>query len=106
MMNNLQYLLIKLAEESAEIAKIALKTSQFGIHSQINGDAVNNFQMTHNELNDLLAIVEMLNTECNFGYIPNEEAIAKKKAKVAYYRNISGQLGHVHNVVWYTRSKD
>ena len=95
-MNNLQYLLVKLAEEAGEVAKNSLKTTQFGINSVINGTAVNNFKMTHSELDDLLAIVEMLNEECAFGYTPNEVAIARKKIKVDNYRKISTQLGHVN----------
>ena len=94
-MNHLQYLLIKLAEESSEVAQIALKTAQFGIESKIHGVPANNFRMIHHELNDLLAIVEMLNKEYDFQFIPNEEEIEKKKVKVLQYMDISIRLGHV-----------
>ena len=70
-MDRLQHLLVKLAEERVEIAQIALKTAQFGPDGIIPGTNITNFQKCHQELDDLLGVVEMLNDEFNFGYIPN-----------------------------------
>lgn len=40
-MNNTQYLLVKLAEECAEAAQMALKCSHFGLEEQQDGSTYN-----------------------------------------------------------------
>ncbi len=90
-----QHLLTKLAEESNEIAKIALKAVQFGLlehHPQL---AETNKERLHGELNDLLGIVQMLNERLNFGFEPSQKAIQKKMNKVDYYAEYSRKLGLV-----------
>lgn len=94
-MNRLQLLLNKLAEEGAEVAQIALKTAQFGLVEMCPGQPFTNAQRTHQEIDDLLAAVEMLNEEYNFGYIPNRERIEAKKAKVNKFAAYSESLGMV-----------
>lgn len=94
-MDRLQHLLVKLAEERVEIAQIALKTAQFGPDGIIPGTNITNFQKCHQELDDLLGVVEMLNDEFNFGYIPNRANMNAKKAKVREYLEHSIKLGFV-----------
>jgi hypothetical protein len=94
-MNKLQHLLTKLAEEGSEIAQIALKTQQFGPSEVMPGQPLTNYQRCHQELNDLHAIVEMLNDYHDFGYQPDREAIENKKAKVLKYLAYSIELGMV-----------
>lgn len=95
-MNNEQYLLNKLSEEANEIAMAASKAMQFGLDSDNNGNLPKtNRQSLFLEINDLLATVEMLNEECNFGYAPDSKSILDKKAKVHKYREISRNLGFV-----------
>ena len=81
-MNQLQHLLIKLAEEGSEIAQIALKVSQFGTDGIAPNQPLTNLQLCHQELDDILAIVEMLNDRYQFNYSPNRENIEIKKSKV------------------------
>ena len=93
-MNNLQFLLNRLAEESVEIAKDSLKAAEFGlIATDSDGQKYDNKTAIHAEINDLMAIIEMLNEDCDFNYKPNPEAIAIKKVRVAKYREISRKLG-------------
>lgn len=94
-MNQLQHLLTKLAEEGAEVAQIALKTQQFGPNEVMPGQPLDNFERCHHELDDMLAIVEMLNEQYDFGYAPNRERVAIKKAKVRKYLGFSIHLGMV-----------
>lgn len=95
MMSHEQYLLIKLAEEASEVAQIALKTAQFGMLGKNPELAENNQQRIHGELNDLLAIVDGLNNNFNFGFKPNVLAKMAKIQKVYIYMGYSKQLGMV-----------
>lgn len=93
-MNNEQYLLNKLDEECKEVGMVASKAMQFGLNSNYNG----NLQMTNREhlfqeLNDLLATIELLNEECGLGFVPNDCAIKDKKLKINKYKSISKTLG-------------
>lgn len=92
-MNRLQFLLTKLAEEASEIAQIALKTQQFGLHEMCPGLDETNAQRTHKEIDDLLSIVYMLNGEFDFGYVKDTQAILRKQEKVNKYYGYSQSLG-------------
>ena len=94
-MDRLQLLLSKLAEEGTEVAQIALKTAQFGLHESREGQYPTNAERCHAEIDDLMAAVEMLNEECGFGYTPSRERIEAKKAKVNKFAAYSETLGLV-----------
>lgn len=94
-LNREQYLLTKLAEEASEIAQIALKTQQFGMDEICPQLPETNKRRIHKELNDLLGVIEMLNIECNFDYIPDKNEIVAKINKVNKYYDYSIQLGQV-----------
>ena len=94
-MNLLQHYLTKLAEEGSEVAQIALKTQQFGPSEVMPGQPLNNFERCHQELDDLLAMVEELNEKFDFGYTPSRDRIEAKKAKVRKYLGYSIHLGMV-----------
>lgn len=101
-MNLQQFLLTKLAEESSEIAQIALKTQQFGVDEARPGQPLTNAERVYCELDDLLAIVEMLN-EDGLGYLPNRERIEAKKDKVRRFLQYSVDLGMVDQSAVFTR---
>jgi hypothetical protein len=92
-MNRQQYLLMKLAEEAAEVAQIALKTMAFGMHETSPWHPDNNAKRCHAELNDVMGIISMLNEEFGFGYEVDEAAVQAKKDKVNHYYAYSVQLG-------------
>lgn len=94
-MNRLQYLLNKLAEEASEVSQIALKTAQFGLEKCKPGQDLTNAQRTHGELNDLLAIVDLLNREFGFGFVPSEISQMQKQAKVKQFYEYSISCGMV-----------
>ena len=93
-MTLLQYLLIKLSEESTEISKVALKSVQFGLDDHHPQKAITNRQDICNELDDMQAAIEMLN-EAGLGYTPNRENIERKKEKVIKFLTYSVHCGTV-----------
>jgi hypothetical protein len=90
-----QFLLIKLAEEATEVAQIALKTAQFGMEEKHPDLQENNKQRVHAELNDLTAIIEMLNKDHDFGFLAHHDHIKAKKIKVDKFYEYSRTLGKV-----------
>ena len=95
-MNRVDQLLIVLAEEAAEVVQDTTKALRFG-HTeiyQLTGQT--NVERLVNELNDLTAIVEMLQAD---GVIPenfiDREKIAKKKARVEHFLKYSHSLGRL-----------
>lgn len=94
-MNREQYLLTKLSEECMEIGKEALKIQQFGFNSYNPEEPnVSNKQRLINELNDLMAIIELLNEDTTLNYSPHDVDIAIKKDKVDKFYNLSSELGY------------
>ncbi len=89
-----QFLLIKLAEEAAEVSQIALKTAQFGETESCPGLGLTNVERIYQELNDLNAIIELLQ-DARFSYVPSASAIEAKKQKVEKYLKYSLSLGMV-----------
>lgn len=90
-----QFLLTKLAEEASEIAQIALKTQQFGFDEKHPDLAFTNKERIKQELNDIMAIIEVMNDKLDFGYVKDTEAIAQKKVKLDKYLRYSIGLGLV-----------
>lgn len=93
MLNRKQYLLIKLAEEAAEVAQIALKTAQFGIFETSPTHPDDNATRCHAEIDDMMAIVAMLNDEFEFNYNGSYLAQRAKKEKVNHYYKYCVQIG-------------
>lgn len=95
-MNLEQYLLTKLSEECLEIGKEALKIQQFGMYSFNPEDPnMSNKDRLKHELNDLMAIIEMLNTHCDLDYQPCNESIITKIGKVEKFHELSKDLGYI-----------
>lgn len=97
-MTHEQFLLMKLAEEASEISQIALKTAQFGMTEKHPDMELNNKERIHLELNDLLAVVDELNTWAQFDFKENHAAKINKIEKLNTYLGYSIQLGKVENV--------
>ncbi|MGI3333471.1 hypothetical protein [Acinetobacter baumannii] len=95
-MNRLQFLLLKLSEERNEVAQMASKCMQFGLLERHPELDENNKQRLHAELNDLNAIINMLNAQFKFGYEPDNKAMNRKVSKVVHYMEYSVSIGCVH----------
>ena len=74
---------------------MASKNMHFGMEERQFSDGESNRERLHNELNDLLAIVELLNEEEGFDFVPDPVMIARKKEKVKHFREYSRSLGLV-----------
>lgn len=59
------------------------------------GQPLNNFERCHQELDDMWAMVEMLNDQYGFNYTPSRDRIDAKKVKVRKYLGYSIHLGPV-----------
>lgn len=59
------------------------------------GQPYSNAERVHQEIDDLMAAVKMLNEEFGFGYSPNRERIEAKKIKVNKFAEYSKTLGQV-----------
>lgn len=96
MMTRPQLLLLKLAEESAEISQIALKAAQFGLDDVWEKVAPLSVRdRLHGELNDLLGVVAMLNQDAALGFLADPEKMTAKAEKVNRYAALSAALGHL-----------
>lgn len=91
----LQYLLGKLAEEAAEVAQIALKTSDFGLDEVMPGQPYSNRERCCQELDDMMGVLKSLKEQCGFAYKPNDGAIDAKQVKIEKYKAYSISLGLV-----------
>lgn len=95
-MNRIQYLLTKLAEEASEIAQIALKSQQFGVHEICPDLPESNIERVNKEFNDLLGVVAMLNIELGYEALgPVDTWIENKISKVNKYYQYSIECGQV-----------
>jgi hypothetical protein len=97
MMTRQQYLTLILGEECSEVAQMTSKINRFGLHEIFPDQPLTNAQRLHLELDDLTAMVEMLNEECGLDYTPNRERIEAKKHKVNKYAVYSKHLGMLEN---------
>lgn len=96
-MNKSEYLLTKLAEECSEIIQAVSKIQTFGLKDVWPGRGVSNQENLIMEMNDFIAVVEMLN---EVGIIPNgwirsvlvDVKIKKVKHWMRYSRKV-GRLG-------------
>lgn len=94
-MNTLQHHLLKLSEECNEIGKLCSKSMLFGLDSVNPETGQQNIEALHDELNDLLAVIELLNTEYNFNFSKDDRKISNKIIKMNSYMRIAQQLGNV-----------
>lgn len=111
-----QYYLLKLIEECAEVSQRAAKSMQFGSdqvqsqsgHSVPSSDgtipseqSLSNKLRLSNELNDLLSIVSILQTDFDEVTIETQEEFdayfEAKKKKLKKYITFSQELGMVEN---------
>ena len=118
MMTKIQYLLVCLAEESAEVAQRATKALRFGLGESQPGQSLTNAERILDELEDLQIIVEMLREEGALSHSLSEsiqprpiapstldqsrsvgrlywDRIKAKRAKVKKYMDYAVQCGTV-----------
>lgn len=96
MMTRMQYFFGCLAEEAAEVGQRASKAQRFGAYEVQPGQHATNAERLTFEMNDLLAVLDILREEgIRFEGIGDEKAIEKKKAKLRRYMEYSATVGLV-----------
>lgn len=95
-----QFYLLKLAEECSEIAQQAAKQMQFGRNavSPSTGKVYDNAKLLRGEVNDLLAVLDVLMDLGELPEISPEELLAaknKKRNRIMEYLQHSQELGLV-----------
>ena len=79
--------LVNLIEEAAEVIQASTKIDRFGAASDYNG--VTNLEQLIEELNDIQAVVELLQDE---GFLPENlydaTKIGAKKEKIKYFQKV------------------
>lgn len=93
-MNYNEYLLTKLAEECSELAQVASKMNVFGVNSYDPADASKTTNEDHMnvELNDILAVIDMLKESMLLSVGRNNILIEQKKAKMNKMWQISKKI--------------
>ncbi len=98
-MNRLEHLLTILTEECAEIQQAATKILRFGPDEGRDIAAIeygNNAQRLRYEINDMIAMVEMLERE-GLDLSPDHANRKRKKEKVEKYLTYSKECGTLEN---------
>lgn len=94
-MNLQQLLFLKLAEECNEVGQECSKIMQFGMDEIYAPIGISNRDRLRGELQDLFAIVQILNEEFDLGFVPSPEAVEVKRAKIMHYAQYSADIGLV-----------
>lgn len=92
-MNRTEYLLTCLIEECSEIQQAAAKALRFGPNVGFPGGTTTNAQDIAKECVDVMAVIEMLETDRIIKNIRTERSINNKKEKVFRYMEHSRKLG-------------
>lgn len=99
-MNRIEHLLVILAEEGTEIGQDVAKCLRFGTEEIYAPIGLTNAARLYQEINDLIAVAEMLQVH---GILPpdlrNEDMIYAKKVKVEKYLEYSVKCGTLDKVL-------
>jgi hypothetical protein len=93
-MKLLEYALLKLSEESSEVAQMCSKCTQFTLHEVKIGETLHNAGRLHAEIDDFLASVQVLN-DLGLNYVPNAKAQVAKMHKMYKFLKFSEKLGTI-----------
>lgn len=95
-MDKEQYYLQLVAEECAEIIQVCSKATRFGIDNfpPKQPTATNRVRLKE-EINDLLAVLQVLQDECGIDTEMEPELVSKKINKVGKYTELSWTLNKV-----------
>ena len=97
-MNRKEHLFLKLMEECAEVQQRVSKLLQFGPDEVQNGQIQTNMERLRFEINDVIAVIRLLedtgNLICNGPFVLGNHEVAKR-AKTEKYLKLSESLGLV-----------
>ena len=96
-MNREQHLLTKLSEECNEVGQVCSKIISLGLFNCKPGTRDTNKQRLIEEINDVLAVLNMIESEIFNTPIKNSKLMLEKIDKVNKYYKVAQQLGNVKN---------
>lgn len=91
-------LLTLLAEECTEVGQRASKAVRFGLDEIQKGQELTNRERLHQELVDIITVVQYLNYEYNFDFDFDNidwKVVGVKKERIDKYMKYSANLGRV-----------
>ena len=91
-MNRGEHLLTILTEECGEVIQAATKAMRFGMHEG-RDLSTSNYHRLKVEINDIYAMVEMIEHEFDIGLERDRDMITTKQLKVETYLNYSAECG-------------
>jgi NTP pyrophosphatase (non-canonical NTP hydrolase) len=93
-MDRIQHLLVCLMEECAEVQQAAAKALRFGLEDGYPDTDRTNYEDIEKELNDVIAVAEMLVFECAFREdFKSQSGRNEKKKKVEKWLEYSREKG-------------
>lgn len=93
-MTKTEYLFLCLAEEGGELTQAAGKAGRFGATDRPPGGGLRNDDHVVHEINDVLAVVELLEEQgVDLAGVGDRQAIEQKKAKVLRFMHFSERRG-------------
>lgn len=84
-MTDLEYLLLKLMEECAELSVEASKASLFGLHDVNPNTGIYNWDSVEREAKDVASILYILRDNFGLNILPTEAEHEAKQEKLAVY---------------------
>lgn len=94
-MNLQQLMFLKLSEECNEVGQECSKIIQFGMDEVYAPIGKSNRDRLRAELQDLFAIVQILNEDHDLRFVPSPEAVEIKRLKIMHYAGYSAKLGQL-----------
>lgn len=95
MLTRYQFLMGKIAEEASEIAQRAAKCQQFGGKELEPGQDLNNDYRLWREVQDLYAVLEIVDQEYKYSFTRDVFCITAKVEKLDKFYRYSQSLGMV-----------
>ena len=92
-MNRTEHLLTIIAEECAEVAQRATKAARFGLYEIQPGQELTNIERLKHEYNDLIAAIEMLESNEKRSINREDFLVYKKQCKIADFLKYSNECG-------------
>ena len=97
-MDRKEHLLTCLAEEAAEVGQRVSKALRFGLGEIQQGQPLNNEQRITDEIQDFIAVAEILYRKGIIGhFMPGESKVKAKGQKIEKYMKISREQGVLSN---------
>jgi NTP pyrophosphatase (non-canonical NTP hydrolase) len=98
MKTKIDHLLACIGEECGEIQQVVGKATRFGLYDKNPANDEMNFNLLKKELQDLIAVYEMLCAEEKRDGLLNQLAISDKKKRVLYYMEYAREVGELEKV--------